>query len=56
MVEFIATRIEESADLSVEKGQTKYNAYFKIKRYKKYKEDVDSILTLDGYENIILDI
>lgn len=55
MVEFIAERIKEQRDISLEKGQAKYRAYFvKTKLYKKYKPDVDSILEIDGYEDCIV--
>lgn len=55
MIEFIASRIEMQADLSVEKGIKKYKAYFvNTKIYKAYRDDVDTILRIDGYENVIV--
>lgn len=55
MVERIAARIEEAREISVEAGQSKYRAYFvKTKLYLRYKDDVDSILTIDGYEDCIV--
>jgi hypothetical protein len=56
MVTFIAQRIEEARDISLEKGRDKYRAYFiKTKLYKKYKADVDAILEQDGYEDCIVE-
>lgn len=55
MVTFIAQRIEEAGDISLEKGREKYRAYFiKTKLYKKYQNDVDAILIQDGYEDCIV--
>lgn len=55
MSEFIARRIKMQADLSAEKGIKKYKAYFvNTKIYKAYREDVDTILRTDGYENVIV--
>jgi len=48
MSRFIATVIERAADVSLEKGQEKYRAYFiNTNIYSKYKADVDTILTTD---------
>lgn len=56
MSEFIANRIEMQAEVSIEKGIKKYRAYFvNTKIYKSYKDDVDTILRTDGYENVIVD-
>ena len=56
MVTFIAQRIEEARDISLERGRDKYRAYFiKTKLYKKYKADVDAILEQDGYEDCIVE-
>ena len=55
MVAFIARMIEKQAEISTEKGTDKYKAYFvKTRLYKNYREDVDTILRTDGYENIII--
>lgn len=58
MVTFIAQKIEEARDISLEKGQAKYRAYFIRKSAKKlygrYQEDVDTILTTDSYEDVIV--
>lgn len=55
MREFIAGKIEEARDISLESGQAKYKAYFvNTKLYKKYKADVDAILTVDGYSDCIV--
>lgn len=55
MREFIAGKIEEARDVSLEKGQAKYRAYFvKTKLWARYKADVDAILTVDGYADCIV--
>ena len=55
MVAFIARMIEKQAEISTEKGIEKYKAYFvKTRLYKNYREDVDTILRTDGYEDIII--
>lgn len=55
MTTFIARRIEE-AEKSVEAGQKKYRAYFvKTRLYKRWKDDVDTILKTDGYDEVIVD-
>ena len=56
MVTFIATKIMEFADRSIEQGQSKYKAYFiNTKLYTRYKADVDTILRTDGYEQVIVE-
>ena len=56
MATFIARMIMEKADKSIETGQKKYRAYFvNTKLYKNWKEDVDTILVTDGYENVIVE-
>lgn len=56
MTTFIASRIMEEADKSIEAGQKKYGAYFvRTSLYKNWKEDVDTILKTDGYEDVIVD-
>lgn len=48
MSRFIAMVIERAADVSLEKGQEKYRAYFiNTNIYSKYKADVDTILMTD---------
>lgn len=55
MCTFIAWMIEMQADISLEKGQNKYRAYFvKTKIYARYKAEVDSILEIDGYGECIV--
>ncbi|WP_292216415.1 hypothetical protein [Butyrivibrio sp.] len=55
MVAFIARMIKKQADISLEKGQAKYAAYFvKTRLYEDYRADVNAILTVDGYEDVIL--
>ena len=55
MSTFIADRIMEQADRSVEAGQNKYRAYFvKTKLYEKWRKDVETILITDGYEECIV--
>lgn len=56
MIEYIANKIENARDVSLADGIKKYKTYFlKTKLYKKYKDDVDAILTLDGYEDCIVE-
>ena len=58
MITFIVQRIEKTRDISLEQGQAKYRAYFirkSAKRlYGRYKKDVDTILTTNGYEDCIV--
>ena len=55
MSSFIAQQIIKQAKISTEKGQAKYRAYFiKTTIYLKWKEDVDTILEVEGYENCIV--
>ena len=55
MSAFIAQQIMKAADISQEKGQAKYRAYFvKTPIYVKWKEDVDTILEVEGYEYCIV--
>ena len=55
MSAFIARMIEQAADRSEEQGKAKYRAYFvNTQLYAKWKADVDTILTTDGYENVIV--
>lgn len=55
MITFIAGRIMLDADKSLEKGQDKYRAYFvRTHIYRKYQDDVDTILRTDGYSNVIV--
>lgn len=56
MITFIAGRIELAADKSLEEGQAKYRAYFvNTSIYRKYQNEVDTILRTDGYESVIVD-
>ena len=56
MVEFIASRIEMQAEISTTNGIKKYKAYFvNTKIYKAYRDDVDTILRTDGYEDVIVE-
>ena len=42
-------------DISVEKGQTKYRAYFvSTKIYARYQDKVNAILQTDGYDACIV--
>lgn len=55
MSRFIATVIERSADVSLEKGQEKYRAYFiKTSLYAPYKADADALLSAEGYADVIV--
>ena len=47
--------IKAQADISLEKGQDKYRAYFiNTPIYAKWKESVDATLTADGYADCIV--
>ena len=54
MVTFIAAKIEDATDISIEKGQAKYKAYFsgraRQRLYGKYQDEVDTILLTDTDE------
>lgn len=55
MAEFISNKIMQSADISMEKGQDKYRAYFvNTKIYARYQDKVDTILTTEGYGSCIV--
>ena len=55
MDKFIAQMIENQANISLEKGQDKYRAYFITTTiYAKWKEAVDAKLTAEGYANCIV--
>ena len=55
MTTFIARMIMKEADKNIIAGQKKYKAYFiKTSLYKNWKEDVDTILKTDGYEDVIV--
>lgn len=50
MSRFIATVIKRAADVSLEKGQEKYRAYFtNTSLYLNWKSEVDTMLEADGY-------
>ena len=58
MVSFIARKVEERYDTQgLEAAQTLYRAYFvrksAAKLYGKYQDEVDTILTEDGYEELV---
>ena len=56
MVTFMASRSIEEAEKSVEAGQKKYRAYFvKTRLYKRWKDNVDTILKTDGYDEVIVE-
>lgn len=56
MSPFISTMIMEQADISVEKGQAKYRAYFvKTPIYSRWKAEVDTILEVEGYGYCIVE-
>lgn len=55
MTTFIARMIMKEADKSTEVGQKKYRAYFRTRLYKKWKDEVDTILRTDGYEEVIVE-
>ena len=56
---FIATKIEEAAEISLEKGQAKYRAYFVRKSakrlYGKYQDDVNTILSTGECADVIVE-
>ena len=55
MATFIAKMIMAQADISMEKGQVKYAAYFlNTAIYAKWKGDVDTILNTEGYGECIV--
>lgn len=55
MSSFIAQQIIKQAKISTEKGKNKYRAYFiKTSIYMDWKEEVNSILELDGYADCIV--
>ena len=55
MSRFIAMVIERAADVSLEKGQEKYRAYFiKTSLYTPYKTDVDTLLIAEGFADVIV--
>lgn len=56
MITFIADRIANAADKSLQQGQDKYRAYFvNTALYHKYQEDVNTILQTDGYAETIVE-
>ena len=56
MSTFIAQQIMKQADISIEKGQAKYKAYFvNTSLYLKWKPEVDTILETDGYSYCIVE-
>ena len=56
MTTFIARMIMREADKSTAAGQKKYRAYFvRTSLYKNWKDDVDTILKTDGYDEVIVE-
>lgn len=57
MVNFIVSRIEKAAKVSVENGQAMYRSYMiDIDTYARWKSGVDAKLTTDGYAAVILEV
>lgn len=55
MAAFITRMISEEAEISIEKGQEKYKAYFvKTSLYRKWKKEVDNLLKNKGYQKVII--
>ena len=55
MAEFIANRVLEAREKSIENGKDKYRAYFvALKIYARYKTTVDAILVAEGAEDCIV--
>lgn len=55
MSTFIARMIMTQADKNLKAGQDKYRAYFvRTKLYEKWRNDVETILITDGYEECIV--
>lgn len=56
MTTFIARMIEQEADKSLERGREKYRAYFvNTVLYGKWQAEVNSILEVDGYSDVIVE-
>lgn len=52
---FIARMIMAQTDKNLKAGQDKYRAYFvRTKLYEKWRNDVETILITDGYEECIV--
>jgi len=55
MATFIASQIIKQAKVSTELGKEKYRAYFvNTSLYLAWKEDVDTILSTEGYAEVIV--
>ena len=55
MAEFIAQRIIDAREISLEEGQKKYKAYFvTLKLYRRYQATVDAILEMEGCADCIV--
>lgn len=55
MATFIAYQIMKQAKISVVNGQNKYRAYFvNTSLYLDWKADVDSILEIEGFGEVIV--
>lgn len=56
VITFIARMIEQETDKSLEKGRDKYRAYFVNTRlYQNWRDEVNSILEVDGYADVIVE-
>ena len=56
MVNFIVSRLEKAAKVSIAAGQSMYRAYMiDISTYAKWKTGVDTKLRHDGYEAVIVE-
>ena len=57
MATFIARQVMKQADKSIELGKEKYMAYFvKTSIYLKWRDEVDAILSADGYGGCIVTV
>lgn len=55
MVDRITARIEEARATSLKAAKDMYFGYFKVALYRKlYQEQVNDLLTLDGYTDCIM--
>jgi hypothetical protein len=55
MAPFIATAILDASEVSIEKGKELYRAYFiNTKMWARYKEQVDTILRVEGKADCIV--
>lgn len=55
MTTFIVMMVEKETDKSLEQGQEKKQGYFvNTFLYTKWKPEIDTILAIDGYGDVIL--